>query len=128
MDKSPEYWCGWILAYYQWRKCRSFKKIHQIIDIDEILRMYPTHHEADVERFVDTLNCIYREKHVKSYLQQLRENMDMDIKNLSQQAGIEEVLLKELERDFTKIQTTDAIHVFRLSQVLGCSMEALMEI
>ena len=47
LDKSPEYWCGWILAYYQWRTCRSFRRIRQIVSIEEILWMYPTHHEAD---------------------------------------------------------------------------------
>lgn len=24
LDKSPEYWCGWALAYYQWYTGRSF--------------------------------------------------------------------------------------------------------
>jgi len=26
-DYSPQYWCGWILAYYQWYTGRSFKEI-----------------------------------------------------------------------------------------------------
>ncbi len=27
-DRSPEYWAGWILAYYQWYTARSFADIY----------------------------------------------------------------------------------------------------
>ena len=26
---GPEYWTGWVLAYYQWLSCRSFSFIHR---------------------------------------------------------------------------------------------------
>lgn len=55
-DLSPEYWCGWILAYYQWKTGRSFKDIKQYISMSEILKLYPTLHEASEEKFVDTVN------------------------------------------------------------------------
>ena len=28
LDKSPEYWAGWALAYYQWYTCRPLSLIH----------------------------------------------------------------------------------------------------
>ena len=31
LDKSPEYWAGWALAYYQWYSCRSFSEILTIV-------------------------------------------------------------------------------------------------
>ncbi len=128
MTKSPEYWCGWILAYYQWRTGRSFQKIHQVVSIDEILCMYPTHHEADEERFVETMEYIYQKRHTKSYLQQMRENIGMGTDELSEQTGVPKQVIEGLEMDFTKINATDTITVFHLSRVLGCSMEMLMEI
>ena len=30
-DCSPEYWCGWITAYYQWYTGRAFKDIFKNI-------------------------------------------------------------------------------------------------
>ena len=30
-DCSPEYWCGWIVTYYQWYTGRTFKDIFQNI-------------------------------------------------------------------------------------------------
>lgn len=128
LDKSPEYWCGWILAYYQWRTCRGFKKVHHIISISEMLCMYPTHHEADVERFVETVDEIYCKRHSKTYLQQIRENASMSREELSEQSGVREQVIQNLEQDFNLIRKTDAAVVLCLSQALGCSMEDLMEI
>ena len=31
LDKTPEYWCGWILAYYQWFYNQKFKDIRDKI-------------------------------------------------------------------------------------------------
>lgn len=52
----------------------------------------------------------------------------MGTDELSEQTGIPEQVIVGLEMDFTKINATDTITVFRLSWVLGCSMEMLMEI
>jgi hypothetical protein len=53
IDKSPEYWAGWILAYYQWYTGRSFKELHELgITTDHLLHLYPTLHEADTGKFV----------------------------------------------------------------------------
>ena len=29
LDKSPEYWAGWILAYYQWYSAKTFREIEK---------------------------------------------------------------------------------------------------
>ena len=56
---GPEYWAGWVLAYYQWRTRRSFTYIHNSgLDIKEVVRMYYPLHEADLEKFVDVADGI----------------------------------------------------------------------
>ena len=55
-DCSPEYWCGWILAYYQWYTGQSFKEIYEKVSLKEILCLYPTLHEASESKFVDVIN------------------------------------------------------------------------
>ena len=61
-DYSPQYWCGWILAYYQWYTGRSFKEIAKHITMQEIEKLYPTLHEASEKKFVDTVNRMIRKK------------------------------------------------------------------
>lgn len=90
--------------------------------------MYPTHHEADEEKFVDTVNQIYAKKHTRSYLQQIRETCGLSIEESADETGIETGILERMEQDFTKINEANAVVLFRLSQVLGCGMEDLLEI
>ena len=39
-DYSPEYWCGWTLAYYQWETGLSFKKILSVLTFDMLINSY----------------------------------------------------------------------------------------
>lgn len=54
---TPEYWAGWILAYYQWYTNNNFSKIHaKGLTFSKILRMYNPLHEADPSKFVEVVN------------------------------------------------------------------------
>jgi len=57
-EKSPEYWCGWALAYYQWYEGDDFQNINASISIDSICSMYDKYHEMDITYFVERINEI----------------------------------------------------------------------
>ena len=60
---GPEYWVGWVLAYYQWLTRRSFAFIQRKgMDIKEVIRLYYPLHEADLSKFADTANSIMNGK------------------------------------------------------------------
>lgn len=54
-DKSPEYWAGWALAYFQWRDGLPFQKILQHIPVAKLIELYPVGHEQDVRNVADIL-------------------------------------------------------------------------
>ena len=56
LDKSPEYWAGWALAYYQWYTARPFMKIYKVVTIEDLLKMYSVYHEMDIMKFVEAIN------------------------------------------------------------------------
>ncbi len=56
MDKSPEYWIGWALAYYQWQSSFPYRYINRLVPIESMYGMYKTLHEADISLFVDIMN------------------------------------------------------------------------
>lgn len=56
MDKSPEYWTGYILAGFQWYTSRSFKEIVQAIPMKNIIGLYHLGHEQDELKIFNTLN------------------------------------------------------------------------
>ncbi len=56
---SPEYWAGWVLAYYQWLTRRSFAYMQKKgLDINKVVGMYHPLHEADLTKFVNVANNI----------------------------------------------------------------------
>ena len=56
---GPEYWAGWVLAYYHWLTRRSFAYMHKKgLGIREVLAMYYPLHEADLSKFATSANSI----------------------------------------------------------------------
>ena len=58
---GPEYWAGWVLAYYQWLTRRSFAYMHKKgLGIREVLAMYYPLHEADLSKFANAADAIIK--------------------------------------------------------------------
>ena len=56
---GPEYWAGWVLAYYHWLTRRSFAYMHKKgLGIREVLAMYYPLHEADLSKFATSADSI----------------------------------------------------------------------
>lgn len=124
---SPEYWCGWILAYYQWETGRTFKDIHDNISMLEIKKLYSTLHEAAEEKFVDTVNAIIRRKNAPAKLQQQRKRCGYSQKELAEKSGVNLRTLQQYELKTKDISKASVQTVLSLANVLGCRAEDLME-
>ena len=60
---GPEYWAGWVLAFYQWYSDRSFTFIqNKGLDIRVVISLYHPLHEADLMKFVDVADSIVGRK------------------------------------------------------------------
>ena len=51
--RSPEYWIGWVVSYYQWFSGRRYYQIFEALPFQDLEKMYYTLHEADVSKFAD---------------------------------------------------------------------------
>ena len=59
---GPEYWAGWVLAYYQWLSRRSFAFMQRKgLGADTVVSMYHPLHEADLSKFADVADGITRQ-------------------------------------------------------------------
>lgn len=126
-DCSPEYWCGWILAYYQWTTGCSFKDIHNNISMLEVRKLYGPLHEAAEEKFVDTVNAIIQRKNAPSKLQQQRKQCGYSQKELAEKSGVNLRTLQQYELKTKDISKASIQTVLALANVLGCRVEDLME-
>lgn len=124
---SPEYWCGYILAYYQWAIGKSFPDIHKVITAEEVLNMYPTLHEASEDKFVDVVNGIFARKKGPTKLQQQRKICGYSQSELAVKAGVNLRTLQQYETRAKDINKASVKTVETLAIVLGCRIEDLLE-
>lgn len=127
MQRSPEYWCGWVLAYYQWYTGKSFREILKAVPAEEILHMYPTLHEADITKFTEIMDEKIKERCKKTKLKDLRENAGLSQSELAKKSGVSLRSIQMYEQRNKDINRAQTINVARLARVLGCQMEDLME-
>lgn len=126
-DLSPQYWCGWILAYYQWYTGRSFKEIRKYITMRDIEKRYPTLHEASEKKFVDTVNRMIRRKNPPTRLQAQRKISGYSQRELAEKVGVNLRTLQQYEIRAKDINKAAGATLLSLAKVLGCRIEDLME-
>ena len=127
LDKSPEYWAGWALAYYQWFTGYSFMEILTAMPLEQIMAMYPTYHEMDVSQFVEQMDRHMQEAYPQTKLRMRRETCGFSQSELSADADVplrQIQLFEQRQRDINKCA---AITLLKLSKSLHCSIEDLME-
>ncbi|MBQ8617218.1 MAG: helix-turn-helix transcriptional regulator [Clostridia bacterium] len=126
-DCSPEYWCGWILAYYQWYTGRSFKEIQKHITMQTIEKLYPTLHEAAEQKFVDNVEIMIRRKNPPSRLQAQRKISGYSQRELAEKAGVNLRTLQQYELRAKDINKAAGATLLALARVLGCRVEDILE-
>lgn len=129
VDRSKEYWAGWVLAYYQWKTNKKFEDIIKDgLTLSTIISMYILH-EADVSKFVESANeIISRNKAVrKTKLKEIREARGFTQKQLSDVSGIKLRTIQLYEQRENDINKAGVNIVSSLAQALGCDIEDLLE-
>ena len=126
-DCSPEYWTGWIVAYFQWFTGRSFQSIREALSMREILRLYPTLHEVSEDRAVDTLNAIIRGKALPTRLQARRKKCNLTQRKLSEVSGVNLRAIQQYEGRSKDINKAAGATLRSLARALFCRIEDLLE-
>lgn len=126
-DKSPEYWAGWALAEYQWYTGKRFKDIFEYAPLSKIVSMYSIYHEMDITQFIDTMNQLYYKKDADTKLKQIRESRGLSQTELAVESGVHLRSIQMYEQKANDIDKAQAKTLYKLSRVLGCEIEDLLE-
>jgi DNA-binding Xre family transcriptional regulator len=124
---SPEYWAGWALAEYQWYTGHRFKYIFDRIPLTKILSMYSVYHEMDITNFIDTMEEFFHSAKREPNLKRIRENRGLSQKELAEQAEVNIRNIQMYEQRVNNIDKAQANILYKLSRVLGCDIEDLLE-
>lgn len=124
---SQEFWCGWILAYYQWCTGSSFRAIHRSVKMGDIERLYPTHHETSERETVAELDKLMRKKKAPSRLQAQRKICGYSQRVLAEKSGVNLRTLQQYELRAKDINKAAGGTLIALTKALGCRMDDLLE-
>lgn len=127
LDKSPEYWSGWALAYYQWYSSFSFMEILHAVHLDEIIQMYLLYHEMDLSHFSEQMNLLVKKAYPQTRLRERRNNCGLSQTELARQADVPLRQIQLFEQGQRDINKTSAITLLKISKALHCRMEDLLE-
>lgn len=125
--RSPEYWTGWALAYYQWERNMSFQEIEEVVSIDDICLMYHPYHEMDVESFVERMDAYYKAFYPETKLKRMRKKRNLTQKELADYSKIPLRTIQQYEQRQKDINMAHAISIISLAKVLECNAEDLLE-
>lgn len=126
-DRSAAYWAGWSLAYYQWETAKSFKDIFLHVPLLDVLSMYKLHHEMDISNFVEDMNERYNSVVFDTKLKKIREARGLSQIQLAKLAGVNKRSIQLYEQRVNDIDKAQSQTLYKISRILGCSIEDLLE-
>lgn len=127
VDRSPEYWTGWALAYFQWETNLKFGQINNLIPITEIRTMYNPYHEMDISQFCDYMKSLYNERNSVPNIKKIRLAAGLSQSELSKISEVPLKTIQQYEQKQKNINAAKAETIIKLAKSLSCTVEQLME-
>jgi DNA-binding transcriptional regulator YiaG len=126
-DRTPDHWCGWVIAYYQWLRGISFSELFDVLPYSGIYALYRPLHEADVSKFAEAMDEIRAEKKRETNLKRIRSAYGCSQSELARMSNVSLRSIQMYEQRQKDINKGQASTIMNLAKALGCSMEALLE-
>ncbi|SDB03607.1 helix-turn-helix domain-containing protein [Butyrivibrio sp. INlla16] len=128
-DTGVDYWCGYILAYYQWKKNISFARIFESLNYEKLAKLYNTGHTTSDDHallLVENVSSSGASKTV-TRIQAYRKLIGLSQKALADASGVNLRTLQQYEIRDKDINKASAEKVLSMARVLKCRPEDLME-
>ena len=123
-EPGAEYWCGYVLAYAQWRWFRSFREILDAYPLERLLMRYHPMHEASLASICDEIGTAVCPENP---LRRLRKARGMSQEDLARSSGASLRSIRAYEQGTQDICRASGETLYALSRALGCPIEELMK-
>lgn len=128
LNRSLEYWVGWVLAQYQWTKNVSFRYlINHGLTASKVASRYILH-EADISKFFEFADSVIEEAKTdeEPALKRLRKYYELTQKQLSEKSGVSLRMIQLYEQKQADISKAQVNIVTALAEALSCKVEDLV--
>lgn len=126
-DRSPDYWLGWVLGFYQVETGRSYRRVFETVEYDELVALYHPLHEAPESKFVETLERRMRSADKPTRLRIQRDAARLSQSELARRANVGLRSIQMYEQRNKDIDRAQGATLVRLSRALHCEVEDLLE-
>lgn len=123
MNRTPEYWGGWVLAYAQWYLNKSFSEILSVISFSQIVALYHPYHESDEMKMVEYIKDMFPNV---SSLKRIRQLRKLTQEQLSVLSGVKLRSIQAYEQCDHDIQKAQVETLHLLAKALDCTIEELL--
>ena len=127
VNKDMFYWAGWAIANYQHYSGTSFYKINKALPIERVLELYPTLHEADITKFYETANKYVNIVKANTNLKIIRHASGLSQSELAKKSGVLLRSIQMYEQRKNDINKAQVETLLKLSKILNCNIEDLLE-
>ena len=124
-ERSPVYWVGWMVTHYQWHSNRSFKSILDTVPYDELLGLYGTLHEADIQKSYEILDTHFLKSDNK--LKTIRKQCGLTQEALANISNVSLNTIRAYERKSKDLNKAQIDIVMRLAGALRCNIADLVD-
>lgn len=123
LDRTPQYWAGWILANAQWYLNKSFKEILDVMPFSSLVSLYYPYHEADEMKTIEIIQKYFPKT---SSLKLLRQKRNLTQEQLALISGVNIRSIRSYEQGENDILKAQGESLLMLSKALGCTIEELL--
>ena len=114
-----------MLTHYQWYSGRTFKSILDTVPYNELLGLYGTLHEADIEKSYEVLDAHFENSECK--LKTARRHCGLTQEELAHESGVSLNTIRAYERKSKDINKAQIDIVLRLAKALRCDITELLD-
>lgn len=124
VDRTPEYWAGWVLANAQWYLNKSFKEIISVMPFGMLVAMYYPYHEADEMKTIDKIKDCFPSV---SALKVIRQKRKLTQEQLALLSGVNIRSIRSYEQGDNDISKAQGYTLQMLAKALDCTIEELLQ-
>ena len=98
-----------------------------MLSFSDMQKLYTTLHEADISKFVETADRLMKEHFADTNLKRIRTTYGCTQAELARRSGVGLRSIQMYEQRNKDINRASVEAIYRLSKVLGCTVEDLIE-
>lgn len=123
MERSKEYWAGWILANAQWYLNKSFKEIISVMPFSKLVGLYYPYHEANEMKTIEKIEACFPSI---TTLKALRQERKLTQEELALLSGVNVRSIRSYEQGQNELSKAQGDTLLMLAKALDCTIEDLL--